>query len=112
MRLTKALRTTYFFPSKLLELLASGTPVISTCTGHVESQFGEFLFPLRNESPEGLAKAIRAAEAIDREARKAMGKRAQAFMLANKTWQIQAGKINSLLRSIAAVPADWSRSCR
>jgi glycosyltransferase involved in cell wall biosynthesis len=112
MRVTKALRTTYFFPSKLMELLASGTPVISTCTGHVEAEFGEFLFPLRNESPEGLAKAIRDAAATDLETRRDMGRRARAFMLANKTWQIQTGKINGILRSIAGAPSDWSPSCR
>ncbi len=111
MRLTKALRTTYFFPSKLMEMLASGTPVISTCTGHVEAEFGEFLFPLRNESPEGLAEAIRSAEAIHLETRRDMGKRARAFMLANKTWHIQTEKINGLLRSIAGAPPDWSSSC-
>lgn len=112
MRLTKAMRTTYFFPSKLMEMLASGTPVISTCTGHVEAEFGEFLFPLRDESPEGLAEAIRNAEAIGPETRRRMGKRARAFMLANKTWHIQTGKINGLLRSIAGGPADWSCACR
>ena len=111
MRLTKALRTTYFFPSKLMEMLASGTPVISTCTGHVEAEFGEFLFPLRNESPEGLAEAIRSVEAIHLETRRDMGKRARAFMLANKTWDIQTEKINGLLRSIAGAPPDWSSSC-
>ena len=112
MRLTKALRTNYFFPSKLMEMLASGTPVISTCTGHVEAEFGRFLIPLRNESPEGLAEAIRDAAGTDLEARKEMGKRARAFMLANKTWQVQTGKINRLLRSIASAPADWSCPCR
>lgn len=111
MRLTRALRTTYFFPSKLMEMLASGTPVISTCTGHVEAEFGEFLFLLQDESPEGLAEAIRKVDAIDPETRMDMANRARAFMLANKTWQIQAAKINGLMRSVAGAPPDGSSSC-
>lgn len=112
MRLTKAIRTRYFFPSKLMEFLASGTPVISTCPGHVEEEFGKFLFPLKNETPEGLAAAIRHAETAGSEARREMGKRARAFMLAHKTWQAQTARISAMLRSLAGKPAEGSNSCR
>jgi glycosyltransferase involved in cell wall biosynthesis len=111
MRLTKAIRTKYFFPSKLMEFLASGTPVISTCPGHVEEEFGDFLFPLKNETPEGLAAAIRHAETAAWETRREMGQRARAFMLANKTWRVQTARISALLGSLVK-PAEWSNSCR
>lgn len=111
MRLTKAIRTRYFFPSKLMEFLASGTPVISTCPGHVEEEFGEFLFLLKNESPEGLAAAIQHAETAGLETRREMGKRARGFMLAHKTWQAQTARINVLLEGLAGKPVGGS-SCR
>ncbi len=31
----------------MMEYLASGVPVISTCTGHVEEEFGAFTYLLR-----------------------------------------------------------------
>ena len=58
-RLTQTLNTKYFFPSKLMECLASGVPVISTCPGHVAEEFGRLAYLLREETPEALAAAIR-----------------------------------------------------
>jgi len=112
MRLTKALRTRYFFPSKLMELLASGTPVISTCPAQVEEEFGDFLFPLKHETPEGLAAAIRKVETAGLEIRREMGKRARAFMLEHKTWQAQTGRISALLEGLAGEVAEGRDSCR
>jgi glycosyltransferase involved in cell wall biosynthesis len=106
MRLTKAIRTRYFFPSKMMEFLASGTPVLSTCTGHVEEEFGSFVFLLRDESPAGLATAIQQAEAVGPAARARMGRKARAYMLANKTWNVQAWRLASFLRTLAEVPQE------
>lgn len=100
MRLTKTMQTKYFFPSKLIELLASGTPVISTCTGHVEEEFAGFLLPLRDETPEGLAQAIQAVELAGPRLRREIGSRAREYMLAHKTWQAHAARIDAFLRNI------------
>lgn len=100
MRLTKSLRTKYFFPSKLFELLASGTAVISTCTGHVEEEFGEFVFLLKDESAEGLAEAIRKAERAGERRRKEMAEQARECMLATKTWSIQTRRIANFIDTV------------
>ncbi len=92
-RLTRAFDTRYFFPSKLMELLASGVPVLSTCTGHVESEYGHVLYLLRDETPEALADRIEAIRAIDRSERQEMGARARAFMLREKTWTRQGERL-------------------
>ena len=78
----------------------------------VEEEFGKFLFPLKNETPEGLAAAILHAETAGMEARREMGKRARAFMLAHKTWQAQTARISAMLGSLAGKPAEGSNSCR
>jgi glycosyltransferase involved in cell wall biosynthesis len=105
MRLTQALPSRYFFPSKLMEFLASGTPVISTCTGHVEEEFGKFVFLLKEETPDGLALAIRRAEATGARTRNKMGAKARAHMLEHKTWSAQAKRVGKLLESLAFAPA-------
>jgi glycosyltransferase involved in cell wall biosynthesis len=100
MRLTRAINTRYFFPSKLMEYLASAVPVISTCTGAVEKEFGSFVHLLREETPQSLADAIREMAALDARARVDMGRRARQYLMAHKTWDAQARKIVQYLQSV------------
>lgn len=97
-RVTKAIDTRYFFPSKLMELLASGTPVLSTCTGHVESEYGHVLYLLRDETPEALAARIEEIRAVADDERRELGRRAREFMLTEKTWQRQGERLADYLR--------------
>lgn len=97
-RVTKAIDTRYFFPSKLMELLASGTPVLSTCTGHVESEYGHVLYLLHEETAEALAARIEDVRAVDAGERRALGRRAREFMLTEKTWQRQGERLADYLR--------------
>jgi glycosyltransferase involved in cell wall biosynthesis len=98
-RLTQALDTRYFFPSKLMELLASGTPVLSTCTGQVESEYGDVLYLLRTETPEALADRIREIRQIEPETRRVLGQRARAFMLQEKSWTRQGERLVAYIQS-------------
>ena len=106
MRLTQTIDTRYFFPSKLMEYLASAVPVISTCTGAVEKEFGSFVHLLREEAPESLADAICKVAALDPSTRADMGRRAQQYMITHKTWDAQARRIIQYLRqSVLASPS-------
>jgi glycosyltransferase involved in cell wall biosynthesis len=96
-RLTKMLRTQHFFPSKLMELMASGIPVISTCTGHVVEEFDGLVYLLHDETPEALARLIRNVARLSREERTLVGRRARAHMFAHKTWDKQAEKLAQYL---------------
>jgi glycosyltransferase involved in cell wall biosynthesis len=87
-----------------MEFFASGTPVISTCTGHVEQEFGDLLFLLKDETPDGLANAIRQVEAVGRKERVRIGRKAREYMLQHKTWRAQAGRVSALLTSLASAP--------
>lgn len=101
-RPTRSLNTRYFFPSKLMEYMASGTPVISTCTGHVEAEFGEFVYLLRDETPEDLAGLILRLATMDPAERRAIGASARRYALANKTWDRQAERLVAFLSRAAA----------
>lgn len=98
MRITRTIDTRYFFPSKLMELLASGTPVLSTCTGQVESEYGGLLYLLRDETPEGLAAKILDIRAIDPVVRRDLGARAREFMFREKTWERQGRRLACYMR--------------
>jgi glycosyltransferase involved in cell wall biosynthesis len=101
MRLTKRLNTKYFFPSKMMEYLASGIPVISTCTGHVEKEYGSFCYLLRNETAEGLASLIEHVVRISPQERFELGCAARAYVLENKTWEVQGRRIAEHIRESA-----------
>jgi glycosyltransferase involved in cell wall biosynthesis len=98
-RMTKTQNTRYFFPSKMMEYLASGVPVISTSTGHVEEEFGSFTYLLKEETPKGLSDLIRYVADLDPEARRDTGARARAYMAAHKTWEVQTQRLAVFIRT-------------
>ena len=98
MRMTKQMNTEYFFPSKMMEYLASGVPVISTCTGHVEEEFGTFTYLLKDETPRALADLLEQVAALDPCERQVTGARSRSYMSANKTWEAQTEKLARYIR--------------
>jgi glycosyltransferase involved in cell wall biosynthesis len=106
LRVTRSLNTKYFFPSKMMEYLVSGVPVISTCTGHVEEEFGAFTFLLREETPEALADLLERIAALEPAGRHAQAARARAYMASNKTWLAQTQKLAAYIRNKVLHPSD------
>jgi glycosyltransferase involved in cell wall biosynthesis len=100
MRLTQRQNTRYFFPSKTFEYLASGVPVITTRTGHIEAEYGEFTYLLREETPEALAQLIDEVAQQPEEMRLAKGRAAQRHVFANNHWDVQGRKIADFIRSL------------
>ena len=99
LRLTRAVDTRYFFPSKLMEMLTSATPVLSTCTGHVEEEYGHVAYLLRDETPRALAERIVEIAQIPVDERRTLGRRARDFMFAEKTWQKQGQRLAHYIRT-------------
>jgi glycosyltransferase involved in cell wall biosynthesis len=102
LRLTKVLNTQYFFPSKLMEYLASGTPVISTCTGHVEEEFGQYLYVLKEETPAALAELILRILSLTTEQRYRRAADAKEYISRHKTWDAQGRRVARFLESLTA----------
>lgn len=87
----------YVFPSKVVECLSTGRPLLTTSTGHVDSEFGDFVFKLVSETPEALAQALTDLMAMAPEQRHAPARRARDYVLANKTWEAQCRKLEAYL---------------
>jgi glycosyltransferase involved in cell wall biosynthesis len=92
-RLTQAIDTRYFFPSKLMELLASGVPVLSTRSADIVSEFGSLPYFLSEETPQAVAEAIVAIARVPPDERRERGRRAWRFMLEHRTWEAQGPTI-------------------
>jgi Glycosyl transferases group 1 len=91
----------YSFPSKLLEYLASGTPVVSTAPDGIPAEYHPHLLLPVDETPEGMAAAIRRAAALPEAERAVRAGRARAWLLREKTWEHQAERIGEFMRAVA-----------
>lgn len=100
MRLTQRISTRYFFPSKTMEYLASGVPVITTCPGNMATEYGEIAYLLHNETPHALAHLIITVAALPEEQRRERGRVAQCYMAENKTWDAHAERIKRFLEEL------------
>lgn len=90
----------YSFPSKLLEYLASGTPVVSTAPDGIPAEYHPHLHLPADESPDGMAAAIRRAAGLPEAEREARAARARAWLLREKTWERQAERIGGFMRTL------------
>jgi glycosyltransferase involved in cell wall biosynthesis len=88
----------YLFPSKVLEYLAAGRPVISTCGEGIEEGYRGAVFLLRNETPAGLAALLAEVLARPEAELAAFGLRGREFVLREKSWDRQGRRIATFIR--------------
>jgi glycosyltransferase involved in cell wall biosynthesis len=93
MRITKRLDTQYFFPSKLIEYLATGVPVITTCTGHVGQEYADVAFLLPDESAQGLAEILGHVAGLPVQERIQRARMAQARIYERNTWDAHGRRV-------------------
>lgn len=90
----------YTFPSKLLEYMASGTPVITTRLNGITDDYLPHLFIAENDSPECLAATIKYVFSIEPTQLQKIGVEAMRFIIANKNWHLQSKRIHEFSMSI------------
>jgi glycosyltransferase involved in cell wall biosynthesis len=103
-RLTKGIDTRYFFPSKLIEFLASGVPTITTSVAHAKDEFDSLVYVLHDESARGLAELMSFVAARSDHERSTVANRAREYAVTNKTWDVQTAKVAQYLRQVVALP--------
>ncbi len=89
--------TLYTFPSKNLEYMASGTPVLTTCLPGMPEDHKPYVFLLRKENEDGLAEALKTILARPSQELRDFGEKARNYVLQNKTNIRQAGKLLSFI---------------
>lgn len=99
-RPTDQLIARYTFPSKLLEYMLSGRPVLSTALPGIPDEYHQFIHVLLEANPEALAAMIqricsRPAAELDE-----FGKCSRAFVLGNKTWTQQGKRVFEFLETL------------
>ena len=89
--------TKYSFPSKNMEYMASGTPIMTTKLPGMPSEYYSYVYTIEDETADGVAKALSAFFAEIKETRYLNGKRARDFVFENKSNTVQANKIIDFL---------------
>lgn len=99
------------FPSKILEYLSYGKPVVSTWTGGLSPAYREILVVLGEETSECLARTIENVLRWDAVRYRDFAARARSFLEAEKTWSVQASRLMEWLnREVVSHTQDCS--CR
>lgn len=90
----------YSFPSKTMEYMASGTPVLTTVLPGMPREYHPYVYLIREESPRGIAEMLKTVLSQSEEALLEKGSRAREFILTQKNNVLQAGKIINMLETI------------
>lgn len=80
------------FPSKLIEYMSSGRPVLSTdlnCIG----EFKQYILVSKGDTASALAQSINEISKMDQEELALIGENAKEFIMKNKTWELQVRRI-------------------
>ncbi|NMM11434.1 MAG: glycosyltransferase family 4 protein [Polaromonas sp.] len=96
-RITKQLNTGYFFPSKLIECLATGVPVLTTRVTGGSFDPAEYAYVVDDETDQGVAAGILESMKNGAAYNFAKGEKARLFISENMTWSKQCLKISHFL---------------
>ena len=82
------------FPSKIIEYMMSGTPVLSTNLPCYSDEYLRYQYRIDDESVQGFTEALKKVLSFDPAALAAKGIEARGFILENKTVAVQCKKIS------------------
>jgi glycosyltransferase involved in cell wall biosynthesis len=96
--------TPYSFPSKLLEYMASGTPVLSTHLPSIPEDYEPYLYWIDDDSIAGLRAAIGRVLSLPPRERSLKGRRAAAFVRETRSRYAQGRRLRAFLEAVLAQP--------
>lgn len=90
----------YSFPSKTIEYMASGTPVLMTKLKCLPKEYYQYLYFIDSETPEGIRDKVIEFFNKTEDERVEFGLRASEFILNNKTAPVQAARIIDFIKNL------------
>lgn len=92
--------TKYSFPSKTLEYMASGTPLVSTKLKGIPDEYNPHVLWLKEETVEGIGKQLEEILSKERLWLHKKGIQSQEWVKLNKNFDVQTNKIIELLEEV------------
>ncbi len=93
----------YSFPSKNMEYMASGTPLLTTRLLGMPEEYNEFVYFLDDETADGVANTLKSVFSKNIEERRTKGKAAQKFVVGHKKGSRQSDKVFEMITSELSV---------
>lgn len=90
----------YSFPSKTIEYMASGTPVLLTKLPGIPKEYFDYTYTIDPETPEGVCKALTEIFQSSRAQRNAFGSRARDFVATQKSCDAQCRRILEFVNTL------------
>ena len=87
----------YSFPSKTMEYMSTGTPVLTTALPCIPEEYRPYLYFIQEETPGGIATALRQVLSRSDEELFEKGCRARRFVLEQRNNVVQAAKVLDML---------------
>ena len=95
-RFSEAEYTKYSFPSKNMEYMVSGTPIITTKLPGMPKEYYDYIYLIEDESESGMRNSMITVLKLPREELTEKGKKARDFVLKYKNNNVQAKRIIDL----------------
>lgn len=92
--------TKYSFPSKNMEYMVSGTPVLTTDLPGMPEDYKSYVYLIEKEDSTGIAKALKKVFSLEENVRDKRGKDAQQYVLQYKNNIAQSKKVLHLIEKI------------
>lgn len=92
--------TSYFFPSKILEFMASGTPTMMSHLACMPKEYDKYLFYFNSEDSEDIANQITQICSMPQDRLNDFGGKASEFIINNKAPKEQIAKVLHFLSEI------------
>ena len=97
-RPTDAEYTKYSFPSKNMEYMVSGTPVLTSDLPGMPKEYRDHVYIIKDTSVEGIAEALKEVLSLPEADLKDKGNKAREFVLSHKNNVIQAERILNMVK--------------
>lgn len=89
--------TKYSFPSKNMEYMVSGTPLLTTNLPGMPKDYHPYVYLFDNETVEGYADTLRCILSLSSDELQTKGKAAREYVLNNKNYIKQAAKVSFVI---------------
>lgn len=90
----------YSFPSKNMEYMVSGTPVLTTDLPGMPEEYKNYVYLLEDYSKTGIKEKLTDLSKVDADSFSNIGHKAREFVLDNKNNIVQANKIISMIEGL------------
>jgi glycosyltransferase involved in cell wall biosynthesis len=101
----------YSFPSKIIEYMASGTPVLTTRLVGMTDEYNPYVYWIDDDSPAGIRKALRDVLQLPEDERLTKGRRAAEYIRETRSSEAQGKRISAFLQCIDQKAASRPGGC-